>query len=91
MHTLVVVVRIILLGMAACAGLLHVVFGVRAVNSARPTGALARRLIATFLPLRSRESDYVERGWYYHKAQNTCRLVFAASLFAWVFIGAFGL
>ena len=89
MHTFITVVRVILLIVAAGAILLSLVFAVLAVNAIPDDGELASRLIATFLPLSSRESDYVGRGWHYRQAQWYCTLIFILCMLAWAFLGSF--
>lgn len=90
MHTFVVIVRGILLLVAAGAAVLHLISGLRAVNSFADSGELSGRLIATFLPLSSRETDYVGRGWYYRRVQLVCAVVFVSSLIIWGFLGSLG-
>ena len=90
MHTFVVIVRALCLVIATCAALLNVISGIRAANSIPDSGELSGRLIATFLPLSSRETDYVGRGWHYRRVQVVSAVVFVLSMIVWGFLGSFG-
>ena len=90
MTTVLMILRLSLLILACVCAVLTVLFSILAANGVDESGEFAGRLIATFLPLSSKPSDYKARGWFFRKAQWTSTAVFVLAMIAWGFVGSFG-